>query len=216
MQSDKSKILSAANAISSLHDKVHDLVRHRSRSANDRDNWAAACEQFHKQFHQLFFPDGESGWQSFLSRSPEGVEAAISYLEADPYCFRSGYFKQVIWHKLKRCLLSSNQLERIEVVALSYLSKPLLKEFWQMVRYVRFRGSQAFWQEVASQAESAMGPRQARSVWLLLARQNYPIRAWVDKKFRQLRDPRAVYLLHPEVDVTNLVQESISETRGSG
>jgi hypothetical protein len=45
------------------------------------------------------------------------IETAISFLEADPYFFRSGYMKEEMWGRLKKAQLSPKQLSRLEAEA---------------------------------------------------------------------------------------------------
>jgi hypothetical protein len=97
--------------------------------------------------------------------------------------------QSIIWQRLKRAPMNAHQERRVETVALAWLSGRARREFWDMGRYARFRGSARFWAEVDALAQSAghtSGGVKAR--WLLLARANYPVRQWVGRELRQMRN----------------------------
>jgi len=152
----------------------------RSNSAAERTKWEAACAEFHTQFDDLFFPGGVAGWSTFLAGTPEGTQLALLFLEVDQYTFRSGYHKQIVWHRLKRLFLTADEQHRLESVAVMYLHKRVRREFWHMVRFMRLRGSPSFWEHV--ELLSTRGgdqPSAIKARWLLLARMNAPVRQWV-------------------------------------
>jgi len=187
--------------IERLRRRIDETCRVRSRSRMDRDAWSQACVDFHGAFGELAFPGGEPMWSSFIAGEHAGIEAAIVFLEADPYFFRSGYLKQQLWHRLKRFPLTGEQSLRVEAVALGYLRKPTLCEFWRMVRYVRRCGSAQLWGVVNSLAADESAPESPKAYWLTLARLNFPIRTWVGDEFSRARyKPGHVPQFRPEVD----------------
>ena len=141
-----------------------------------------ACAQFRSQYPELMFPGGTARWEAFLSRDSAETETAIAFLESDPWFFRSGYMKQIIWRRLKRSSFSAAQQRGLEQVALTYLQKRVYQEFWEMVRFVRVRGSSEFWNLVAG-----LAAQNYRAKWLLLARMNYPVKNWVGRELARAR-----------------------------
>jgi len=190
-----------SSEIERLRSRIDETVRLRSRSRMDRDAWAKACEDFHVAYGELFFPGGEPHWAAFVAGENDGIEAAIVFLEADPYFFRSGYLKQQIWHRLKRTPQSVEQTQRIEATILSCLRKPTLREFWSMARYVRYRGTDLLWDSIDSLAACESSEEGRSAYWLTLARRNFPVRKWVGREFRHARRiPGYVPQLRPEID----------------
>ncbi len=166
-----------ATKLKALYDRIDETLPFRSSSKEGRTAWEDACEEFHAKFDDLFFPGGLEGWQDFLSKKNEGVDAAILFLEVDSVVFRSGYIKQIIWKKVKQIQLTGIQKYRLESVARAYLKKPLRREFWHMVRYARLRGSPVFWTEIEELASQNFRSEEAvRAGWLMLAYQNEPVR----------------------------------------
>jgi hypothetical protein len=172
----KAEITANALILDQLHKHIHESVRFRDRSKSDRDRWSAFCKEFHRLYDELFFPGGSTRWEAFLSRDASETETAIAFLEADPWFFRSGYMKQQIWDHLKRASLTSKQERQLEAAAMAYLYRRVEREFWHMARYVRMRGSSAFWDAVTSLAATSAGKLSVKAGWLLLARQNVPVR----------------------------------------
>jgi hypothetical protein len=171
-----------AEAIELLRSRVHETAKCRGRSQSDKEAWVRACEQFHAQYPGLMFPGGPVRWAAFLAGDSAEIETAIAFLQSDPWFFRSGYLKQIIWRRLKRFPLSTEQQRQLERIALAYLQKRIYQEFWEMVRFVRMRGSPEFWNAVAGLASA-----NYRARWLLLARRNFPVKNWVGQELLRAR-----------------------------
>jgi hypothetical protein len=172
-----SHVTANAERMRALSARIHETVRLRGTSAKHRADWEAACAEFHSQFDALFFPGGSEAWLDFTKGKSPDVEPALAFLEADPYAFRSGYTKQILWNRFKQISLSPDEKQRLESVALSYLNKRVRLEFWDMARYVRLRGSTEFWQSVTQIATaSSRSSAAVKAYWLLLVRANQPIR----------------------------------------
>jgi hypothetical protein len=166
--------------IERLRARISELVLTRDQSSADRRAWELACSEFHRAFEELSFPGGPAMWGELVTGGSQGIEAAVQFLESDPYFFRSGYMQQATWHRLKRAPLTAKQKRRLDLVAMEYLSRPIRREFWDMVRYVRLRGTESLWSELRVLIESEDRSLSTRAGWLLLARQDSPVKSWVD------------------------------------
>lgn len=180
-----------AKELRRLTGRISETMRRRSNSPAERAEWGAACSEFHSRFGELFFPGGESAWANFIRGDASYVEHALAFLEADPWSFRSGYHKQIVWRRLKQVLLSEPEHQRLEAVALQYLSKRVRWEFWHMAKYVRLRGSLKFWQDITELALAAdRSPIAIKANWLLLVRANLPVRRCIQRElFRTRYEP---------------------------
>lgn len=167
-----------------LHARVSETVKLRSTSPAE---WEAACADFHAKFGDLFFPNGEAGWSDFVSTEGRGVELALLFLEVDQYTFRSGYHKGFVWKRLKKLHLSSEAQDRLEKVGLMYLQKRVHREFWPMVNFMRLRGSPRFWQDVEILAKTGTEGVDRKARWMLLARNNAPVRRWISSELFRVR-----------------------------
>ncbi len=172
-----------AERINALHKRINETVPHRTHSPADREAWSEACKAFHHAYPDLIFPGGVKCWTSLLARDPAEMEAALAFLEVDPWFFRSGYLKQIIWSRLKKSLLTQQQEDRLEIIAVSYLRRPTYREFWHMARYVRVRGSSRFWAEISELAKQSDEEKCIKAGWLLLAKRNIPVKNWIGSEF---------------------------------
>jgi len=177
-----------AERLESLHARIGETVKHRSRSARDREVWSRACSAFHSQFADLAFPGGLRAWSAFMSGDSAETETALVYLEVDPWHFRSGYQKEMIWDRFKKMHLAPPELRRLEHVALAYLPKRAYRHFWYMARFACLCATDSFWSEIASLSEaSSRTPQSIKATWLVLARSNLPVRDWISTELFRAR-----------------------------
>ena len=126
-----------------------------------------------------------------MSGDSSEVEVAINYLEADPWHFRSGYQKEAIWDQLKKSSRNPRDLRRLEQIALGYLPRRAYRHFWYMARFVRRRATEDFWSEVEQLSTSTTRtPESIKATWLVLARSNRPVQAWIrNERWRPRWEP---------------------------
>ncbi len=208
----REQIATNAESLRNLNRRIHETFARRSLSNKERGEWSNACAQFHSNYDFLFYPGGERRWAAFLARDSSEVETAVTFLEVDPYFFRSGYMKQVMWNRLKSIELARSQSARLEEVAIQYVHRRIRREFWHMARFVRLRASEEFWrriEELRSAKESSM---QIKAEWLALARRNWPVRGWINSEM--LRAHYKVDYL-PQLDFRARVEEHVCKGRHS-
>ncbi len=165
-----------AARLRALYASIGETYAQHSASAAAHKQWQDACTEFHDAYSDLFFPGGELAWQQFIDGSSSDVRCALAFLQADPWYHRSGYHKQMVWHRFKRIVLTREELQLLEGVALDYLGRRVRREFWYMARFVRLRGSADFWQRVEQMASAPVRSAPAiKATWLVLAGQNKPV-----------------------------------------
>lgn len=175
-----------AARLRALYDRIGETYAQYSASAAARKQWQDACNDFHDAYGNLFFPGGELAWQQFMDGSGRDVGCALAFLQADPWYHRSGYHKQVVWHRFKRTVLAREELRLLEGVALDYLGRRVRREFWHMARFVRLRGSADFWRRVEQMASDPVRSAPAiKATWLVLARQNKPVHRAIANEVRR-------------------------------
>jgi hypothetical protein len=110
-----------AEEIGRLHARIKETVRLRDRSPEDLREWQRASEEFHTRYDALAFPGGYSNaLERIAAGEPEALEAALCFLEARPFFFRSGYMYKDILRKTKRVELSKKQATRLEDIVVAY------------------------------------------------------------------------------------------------
>lgn len=138
--------------INRLLARINTLVLERDAAPAKRAEWQAACEDFYARYDSLCFPGGAAMLERVRSGAPDAVEAAVQFLLADPYHFRSGYLKERLWRWLARLPLSASARNRLEHAALSYLERRICREFWAMCKTMARIGRAPFWLQVAERA----------------------------------------------------------------
>jgi hypothetical protein len=156
------KIREASVALDSLHQRIHETVRARDRSAEDHDRWKRACAEFHSRFDQLFYPGGDASLDALKRHEPHAISQAIDFLDADPMHHRSGYTKEEVWRRLRHAPLGQRDKARLEAIALRYLDRRLAREFWVMAATMAVIASATFWDRVREAASSATAPERMK------------------------------------------------------
>jgi hypothetical protein len=113
----KTTIRENANELARLHALIHETLLHRGEGALQREQWEAACAEFHARYDSLAFPGGYNGALDRISSGEAlAMEAGLCFLECRPYFFRSGYMYKDIVRRLKRAPLSEPQASRLTVI----------------------------------------------------------------------------------------------------
>ena len=163
----QSQILKNSAELRRLNDQINTTVRTRSCSREDRAQWEHACAEFHQRFDSLSFPGGAEMLSRVRKNDPAALEAAVRFLVADPYHFRSGYLKENLWRWLRHCGLSTSARNRLEKAVLLYLDRRISREFWNMCKAMARLGGPEFWSKVSFQAQAQGTPEAFRALYLL-------------------------------------------------
>ncbi len=104
---------------------------------------------------------------ALLAGKSVDLEPFISYLEADPYCFRSGYIKSKTLRGLKRASMSPAQRLRLQYVVLCVDDKGFRREFRDYCRLARFIYTPGFIADLESRLNSFDPNRALRAKWVI-------------------------------------------------
>ncbi len=119
------------------------------------------------------FPSGPKGVDALVRGLRRGetrcVEPMLTFLEADPYTYGSGYAKESAWRSLARVELSASQKRRLMQVALHYVAVRSSREFFPMCRFVNRIADASFVEDVTRLAETSTDHRQRQRASLLAA-----------------------------------------------
>lgn len=116
------EILRNARRVNELKARIDETVKFRDKNEHKRKEWQNACYDFHKEYNSLAFPGGyEGALERLLDGDPKTMEAAICFLEARPYFFRSGYMFKDLLRKAKKAPLSEDQRKRFNEVYDAYI-----------------------------------------------------------------------------------------------
>lgn len=146
------RIRQDSQEINRLLAQINTLSRQRDNAPQQRAAWQAACQDFYARYDGLCFPGGAAMLERVRSGDPAAVEAAVRFLLADPYHFRSGYLKERLWRWLANLQLSVGARNRLERAAMAYLDRRIGREFWAMCKAMARIGRPAFWIGVSARA----------------------------------------------------------------
>ena len=150
-----------------LNDRINVTVKTRGDSPSHRADWERACAEFHQRIDGLAFPGGSETLGRVRDNDPGALDAAVKFLLADPYHFRSGYIKEYLWRWLQHCKLSLSHRNSLESAALLYLERPISREFWSMCKAMARLGRSEFWSKVSARASAIGTPEAFRASCLL-------------------------------------------------
>lgn len=161
------KILANSAELTRLQSRIRETGLLRGRSPDDRAQWQHACADFHARFDSLAFPGGSKAFTGQLKENEEALATAVRFLLADPYHFGSGYFKEVLWNRVRQCDVPPSMVDSLERAALLYLERRISREFWSMCKTMSRLGRSAFWRKVSSRAQITGTPEAIRALYLL-------------------------------------------------
>ena len=127
-----------AKTLRELHNAIEVTFVDRELDETHHRLWVTACERFHSSYDQLAFPGGlEEQFRSLNRGDAQAIEMAVRYLEADPWCFRSGYIKEELLQALRRAILTNEQRDRLRSVILERINKGSGREFRRYCRLAK-------------------------------------------------------------------------------
>jgi hypothetical protein len=159
-----------AQALREMNEEIQSTFKLRDRSPDHRSAWSKACERFHRTYDQLAFPGGLSDGLRRLSEADASVvDTAITFLEVDPWFFRSGYIKTDLIRYLKRTPLTDSQLERLRSVVLARIAGPDRREFRSYAQLASHLSTPEFERAVRDATTSDDSGVARRARWVLQA-----------------------------------------------
>ena len=174
-----------AQELRELHEAVHRTHRVRSLSKENGAAWKQACAAFHSSYDRLAFPGGLTRAYDLLKKPDAAIiEAAIAFLEADPYFHRSGYVKADLLRAVSKFPLDRRQQTRLQRVIVDRIKGPTRREFRRYCNLAPHVTVPAFEQEVAELANASDPVTARNATWVLEA-----LRRSVSESPKQLRQP---------------------------
>ena len=139
----------------------------------DPRSWTPGHEQaapawFHEMLRQMYPPAFTESLRLLRSGDAGALEVAVSFLEADPRAFRSGYVKADILRRLKRVHLSAEHRQRLESVIVAVVDRAATpREFRDYCRLARSLGSDRLRAELVLRLESSDVVVRRHARWVL-------------------------------------------------
>jgi len=130
-------LLTRAEKLNAANAKVHETFAVRSSSPAAYQAWHEATVEARTAFQQMY---PESFWhetRALAAGDTAAIEPALTFLESDPWCFRSGYIKAELMRYLSRVPLTAHQQQRGEQILLHLVEVGDRREFGYACRLAR-------------------------------------------------------------------------------
>jgi hypothetical protein len=143
-----------------------------------RPEYKAALQAWRRAMSSLYSREFADAMSRLREGDSDAVEAALLFVEADPWCFRSGYWKQDIMRYLRHVTLTDEQTGRVRAVLYASVKVGLRMEFREYCRTARVVDSAQFRRRLKALRDQGLhgpGVRQ-RAGWMLdaIVRANGP------------------------------------------
>jgi len=158
----------AERDMNALTARINQTARQRDQSKAAFENWKDAAKAFHTYENQVFLLWQSETLNAIRAGAPDEVESALTFLEADPYFFRSGYLKEKVLPALKNAPLSKRDESRLQMIVLRALVGRFKREFKCYSRLIPRLHTPQFEAELRAVASRARCPNHARLTLLAL------------------------------------------------
>ncbi len=130
--------------------------------------WYAAIEN-------AYPPGFDEDVERLRSGDPSGMEGAVSFLEADPWFFRTGYIKSKLIRYIKRPMLTPEYMKRLQRVVLAVVDKRDDRDFRAYCRLAHKVDAPALREQLTRRLAHDDPNVRRRARWVLKAlEQNQP------------------------------------------
>ncbi|HKD78863.1 MAG TPA: hypothetical protein VKH81_04170 [Candidatus Angelobacter sp.] len=157
-----------AAELEKLRQRVLDLSRKRRESPKHEAAWHEAARIFHEAYDTLAFPGGLSREFELLRiGDAAAIEMAVQFLEANPWYFRSGYYKADILRLLRKHPLNEDQGARMRKLILERVQGLPVREIRAFARFTPKVTTPEFEAEIVNIAENANRQVARHAQWVL-------------------------------------------------
>lgn len=116
---------------------VTETFAHREDGPEQYAAWEQATRRFHQALDAMYPDAFRATIERMAAGESDALEPALAFLEADPWCFRSGYAKERIAQLLPRHHPDPGQQARIERVLLHVVDVGDRREFRRFCKLAR-------------------------------------------------------------------------------
>ncbi len=118
----RSGIRERAGELVRLQEELERTYAARDGSGKADQAWALAAERFREATRAFYAPFTGLG-RAIRAGERDSVDSAVRFLEADPWCFRSGYVKAELMSALANAPLGDDDKRRLRGVVLNRLKR---------------------------------------------------------------------------------------------
>ena len=150
-----------------MHKRINQTVLHRDEGPAQRREWEQACAEWHSYDTPVWELWSREVRDAIVQNKGKCRESAITFLEEDPWCFRSGYLKERVIRALKQTTLTDSEASRIQEVLLRIVDSRHRREFRDFCRLARKVADSSLISKLQSRLASPNIGIRLRSSWML-------------------------------------------------
>jgi len=148
---------------------VVQTAAHRDDSPAAYAAWVAAVEAWHKAYDSMYPREFFESLREIPKGSAKAIDEAITFLEADPWCFRSGYVKAAIVRRLGSMAIGDDNQRRLRKVIMQVIDAGDRREFRWYARLGRRLDGVELREALIQRLASAEPGVRRRALWTLEA-----------------------------------------------
>lgn len=148
---------------------VHEAFRNYGRQQNkdkEKELWLHAVDNFNRAITEAYPPGFWSAYEQLKAKDIEGLEIAITFLENDPWFFRSGYVKQELITLICKVPIASSQQKRLASVVMNAIQGHDRREFRMYCKLARRIVSDEMRREIKDIVDGSTGDTNRRAQWV--------------------------------------------------
>jgi hypothetical protein len=166
-RSDHDWFVALSDLINSADRRLRSAVLERDSSEEARVAWSDAGSELHDAL-ELLYGDLDVAISKAKLGEADATAYLVAFLEADPWCFRSGYMKGRVYESLGRVRPDSSLQERLRPVLLKAVDAGYRREFRSSCRLARRLADPVLTGELRRRLAASPDPHiQRRALWML-------------------------------------------------
>lgn len=153
MGSYRDSILRHEKEMNRIKAAIHETVKHRDKPQPHRDMWLKATAEYHNYRTSI------DDWMRDISQSEifdweDARDFTFQYLSVDPVYHGSGYAKEMLVKKLKKCEFSLKEAEVLRILIIRRIQSGGQREFKKFCQLIPKIQTRAFCDEVTDLANA--------------------------------------------------------------
>ena len=149
----KDSILRHEKEVNRLHGAIHETVKHRDKSPSLREKWIRAANEY-RSYHSSIDDWLEQVRNSDIANWADARDFIFQYLQIDPIYNNSGYAKEMIVQKIKKCELSEQEKQILRTLIIGRIRSVAWRDFRRFCQLIPRIHNKAFVDEISVYAES--------------------------------------------------------------
>ena len=149
----RDSILRHEKEVNRLHGAMHEAVNHRDKSPSLREKWIRAANEY-RSHHSSIDDWLEQIRTADIANWADARDFIFQYLEIDPVYNNSGYAKELMVQKIKKCNLSEKEKQVLRSLIIGRIRSVAWRDFRRFCQLIPRIQNQAFVDEISVYAQS--------------------------------------------------------------